>query len=274
MRFALVAALLFAGAVHGAPAPRIVTLAPHLAELAFDAGAGARVVATVAYSDQPAAAARLPVVGDAFRIDLERLVAARPDVVLAWGEGTPAAVKGSIEALDIRVVTLSTPDLRAIAANLRAVGALAGTQDAAEAAADAYLKRLDALRARYGGRVPVRVFYQISDRPLYTVGEGHILTDMIAVCGGVNVFGELDAVAPSVTVEAVIAADPQVIVGGVYPPPADGELGGLAHWLRWPRVSAVADGRLVPLDASLFGRPTVRLLDGVEQLCEAIDRVR
>ena len=273
MRAALVA-LLLAAAANAHAEPRIATLAPHLAELAFDAGAGERVVATVAYSDQPAAAARIHVIGDAFRIDLEQLVAARPSVVLAWGEGTPAAVIGSIEALGIRVVTLWTPDLDAIAANLRLVGELAGTQSAAAAAADAYLARLQALRDRYRGREPVRVFYQIADRPLYTIGDDHILTDAIELCGGVNVFAGLDAVAPNVTVEAVIAADPQVIVGGVYPPPEQGELGGLAHWLRWPRVSAVAAGRLHPLDASLLGRPTVRLLDGVEQLCTAIDSVR
>lgn len=274
MRFVWLAALVFAGAAGAAPAPRIVTLAPHLAELVHDAGAGHALVATVAYSDRPAAVASLPQVGDAFRIDLERLVAARPDLVLAWREGTPAPVIEAIAALGVRVVTLGTPDLDGVARNLEVVGELASTRAAAAAAARAYRGRLDSLRARYADRRRVRVFYQVADRPLYTVGATHILSDAIRLCGGVNVFAALDVVAPAVTVEAVVEADPEVIVGGVYPPPVDGALGGLAHWRRWPGITAVGAGRLYPLDAGVMGRPTAGLLDGVERLCEAIDAAR
>ena len=256
------------------PPPRIVTLAPHLAELAFVAGAGPRLVATVAYSDYPPAAAALPIIGDAFRVDLERLVAARPDVVLAWAGGNPVALIEAVEALGIPVVALRTDTLDDIGAQLRAIGDLARTRATAETAAEEYERRLAALRARYAGRDPVRVFYEVAHQPLFTVGRAHSLNDAIRLCGGTNVFEALVMPGPSVSVESVLGADPEVIIGALYPPPPDGELGELSEWLRWPGVDAVADGHGYTLDPSVMARPTPRLLDGVARLCELIDRAR
>ncbi|MEX0900654.1 MAG: cobalamin-binding protein [Gammaproteobacteria bacterium] len=255
-------------------APRIVVLAPHLAELTYAAGAGDRLVATVAFSDFPGAATELPVIGDAFRIDLERLVATRPDVVLAWDGGTPKALMEEIAALDIRVVALSAGTLADIGTNLRKIGALAGTKQAAYAAADRFEARLGTLRSDYAERASVRVYYQVADRPLFTIGGTHSLNDAISLCGGENVFAAIDHPAPAVDIESVLGRDPQVIVGGLHPLPAAGGLGALAAWLKWDGVAAVRAGHVYPLDASLMGRATPRLLDGVARLCDLIDRAR
>lgn len=255
------------------PEPRIVTLAPHLAELVFAAGAGDRLVGTVAYSDFPAAAQAVPVVGDAFRVDLERLTAVAPDVVLAWLGGNPDAAIVEIERLGIPVVALHAARLGDIGRHLQLIGALAGTAGLAEAAAARYEERLASLRARYADGAPVRVFYEIAPRPLITIGARHSLHDAIVTCGGANVFGGLETIAPAVTLEAVIGTAPEVIVAGVHPyPPQSTELE--SRWARWPGVPAVREGRVHALDASVMGRPTPRLLDGVEMLCSLLESAR
>lgn len=254
-------------------AQRIVTLAPHLAELVHAVGAGDRLVGVSAHSDYPESVAEVPQVSDAFRVDAERLVRVAPDLVLAWEGGNPAVMIEDVERLGFRVVALATGNLDDIAAHLRLLGELTGREAAAEEAAAAYEARLAALRARYAGRAPVRVFYQIAERPLYTIGGGHSLSDAITACGGVNVFAGLMVLAPTVSVEAVLGTEPEVIVGGVFPEPG-ADPGVLAPWRRWTRIPAVRDGHLYQLDATLMGRATPRQLDGVETLCERIDRAR
>ncbi len=255
-------------------APRIVVLAPHLAELVYASGAGEHLVATVAFSDFPSEATRLPVIGDAFRIDLERLVAMQPDLVLAWDGGTPKSLIEEISALGIRVIALPASSLADIGANLRQIGAMSGSDPEARAAAERFDARLAALREDYAHRTRVRVFYQVAVRPLFTIGGAHSLNDAITLCGGDNVFADINHPAPAVDVETVLGRNPEVIIGSLYPPPAPGTLGALATWRQWDGVAAVQNGHLYPLDASLMGRATPRLLDGVARLCELIDRAR
>ncbi len=256
MRSLLVVFALVVAGPAPAAAERIVTLAPHLAELVHAAGAGDKLVATVAYSDHPPEVMDLPQVGDAFRIDLERLAAVEPDLVLAWASGTPTTAIEEIERLGYRVVTLRTEALDDIARQLRGIGALAGTTATADAAADAFEARLAELRARYRGRTPVRVFYQIAERPLYTIGGAHSLSDAIALCGGINVFVGVAGAAPAVSEEAVLAEAPGVMLTGAHPP-GDGP-GPLSKWTRWNDLPAVRGGHLYQLDASVMGRPTPR----------------
>lgn len=254
-------------------APRIVALAPHLAELVYAAGAGGQLVGTVAFSDYPEAVRAVPVVGDAFRIDLERLLAAEPDVVLAWLGGNPDAAIEELERLGLPVVALHAASLDDIGRHLRLIGAVAGTTEMANMAAERYHDRLVELRRQYSARRPVRVFYEISARPLFTIGAQHSLHDAIVICGGTNIFGTLDAIAPAVTLEAVIGAAPEVIVAGVHPyPPQNSDLA--SRWSRWPGIPAVSESRVHPLDASVMGRPTPRLLDGVAVLCSLLEDAR
>lgn len=251
-------------------AQRIVTLAPHLTELVYTAGAGARLVGVVAWSDFPPEAAELPLVGDAFRVDLERLAALEPDLVLAWDSGNPAEVIEQLERHGYRVVALATRTLDEVADNLEQIGRLAGTAAIARERAQHYRDRLDALRAQYGGQPSVSAFYEISPTPLYTVGRPHPITGMIAACGGRNIFADIDAMAPVVSVEDVLLRDPQVMLAG--PPP--GTDTALQSWRRWPHLRAVRDGHLYTVDPSLVARASTRILEGLVQICTALQRAR
>lgn len=256
-----------------APARAIVTLSPHLAELAFAAGAGGWLVGTVEFSDFPAEAGQLPRIGDAFRVDQEAIVGLRPDLVLAWRSGNPPETLRRLESLGYRVVALEPERLDDIAAQLDRIGELAGTQAVAGPAAAQFRERLAGLRARYRGARPLRTFVQLSARPFFTVTDRHFIGQGLAVCGGENVFGELGGATASVSVEAILQAAPEVIVasavGGVAAAQAD--LGG---WHDWPRLPAARDQHLYAIDADLLSRPGPRILDGIERLCAILDEVR
>lgn len=263
-----------AGASHrfAAPVVRLVTLAPHLTELVHAVGAGATVVGRDSWSDFPAAARAAPSIGDAFRLDLERLVALRPQAVLAWGGGTPAAVVDKVRALGIPVVLLEPRTLDDPARHLELVGVLTGHAAEADAAARRFRERLAALRAAHAGAAPVRVFYQVSERPLYTVNGRQPIGQMIELCGGVNPFAALTALAPVVSEEAVVAADPQLILTHA------GEGGSAealrARWSRWPDLAAVRAGGFRALDGDLVSRAGPRAVEGAAAMCAAIAAAR
>lgn len=251
------------------PAARIVSLAPHISELLFAAGAAGRVVGAVEYSNYPEAANRLPRIGSHSAFDFERIVALKPDLAIAWGSGNPPGQVAQLRRLNIPVFVSEPKRLEDIAASLRVLGKLA--EAPGEAAARAFEQRLGELRARSAQAAPVTVFYEIWNQPLMTVGGGHIISAALAVCGGRNVFGALTQPAASVELEAVLRADPQVIVASGM----DTERPEwLDHWRRWPRLQAVKNGNLFFVPPDLLQRHTPRILDGVEQLCVAFDNAR
>jgi iron complex transport system substrate-binding protein len=262
--------LLLPAMVNGAaPATRIVSLSPHLTELAFDAGAGPELVGAVEYSDHPAAARMLPRVGDAFRIDRETLASLEPDLILAWAGGTPTATVEQLRRDGYRVVMIETGDPEEVAAALEKIAELAGTEDTAAPLAEAFRAGFSDLRRRFADRSPVRVFVQISPRPLYTVGAGQIIDSVLTTCGGRNVFGEIEQLAPVVTDEAVIAADPQVIIA-----PSVGAEDVLTRWHRYPGIAAVRSGRLHIVEGDLLSRQSLRLLEGAREICALLDEAR
>ncbi len=254
-----------------APARRIVSLAPHVTENLYAAGAGEKIVAAVDYSDHPEAAKRLPRVGGYSRLDLEAIVAFKPDLVIAWASGNPAAAIDRLKALGIPVYQSQPDRLEDIATGIERFGRLAGTEVVATKTAAAFRGRLARLRQRHAGRPPVPLFYQVWNRPLLTVGGGQIISDVITLCGGANVFGELDAKAPAVSVEAVLAADPEAIVASGM---GHGTPVGLEDWRAWPKLKAVARGNLFHIPSDLLQRPTPRMLDGAEALCGHLETAR
>jgi iron complex transport system substrate-binding protein len=253
------------------PARRIVSLAPHITEILFDAGAGDRVVGTVDYSDYPQAASRIARVGSYTELDLETILALKPDLVIAWQSGNPLSQLEPLKQLGIALF-LSEPDrLEDVAANLEQFGELAGTSDVARPAAAAFRARLADLRQRYSGRAPVRIFYQMWSEPLLTVGGSQIIGSAIRLCGGVNIFEQLSAMAPEVSLEAVLAADPEVIVASGMD---TARPEWLDNWRRWPRLTAAARDNLFFIAPDLIQRHTPRLLDGAERLCRDLQTAR
>jgi len=254
------------------PAERIVTLAPHLAELVYAAGAGDRLVGTVAFSDQPAAARELPRIGDAFRVDYEQLLALRPDLVLAWKSGNPAPVLDRLRGLGLRVVGFEPVTLDDIGSQIVAIGELAGTAGPAGQAGREWAAGLAALRTRYGGARPVTVFYQVSPQPLVTVTDAHFIGQALALCGARNVFGALPGLTAVVGREAVVMSRPELIFVSGLATPGAGAVG--AEWRRWTAVPAVAANRIVAVDPTVMSIPGPRLVGGIRTLCSALDAAR
>lgn len=253
-----------------APAQRAVALSPHLAELVFAAGAGAKLVGVMRYSEYPPAAAALPVIGDAFALNLEAIAALRPDLLLLWQSGVNPRQQQRLPALGLPIYRNETGTVEAIADTLRRLGRLFGTEAAAEAAAAQTEARWAALRARYAQRPPVRVFYQLWHEPLMTISRDHLIHQAIGACGGINVFADQAALTPTVSWEAAVAANPQVVLTGS----SAEEPARLQGWARFPRVEAVRRGHVIALDDQRLAQMTPRFVDGALVLCEAIDRAR
>lgn len=253
------------------PAQRIVSLAPHVTELLFAAGAGGRVVGAVESSDYPPAARRIRRVGGAAALDLEAIVALRPQLVVAWDTGNPSAPIERLRALGYPVYVSEPRALEDIGRTLRRLGRLAGTEAQARTAAAAYERRLQALRNRYAGRAPLSVFYQVWDRPLITVNGEHLISAVLELCGGRNVFADLPALAPQVSLEAVLARQPEVIVMAPAPEVADTWRVG---WRRWSGLPAVQADSLFVIDPDLLHRQGPRVLEGAERLCRVLQKAR
>jgi iron complex transport system substrate-binding protein len=253
------------------PARRIVSLAPHVTESLYAIGAGNRLAATVEHSDYPEAATRLPRVGGYSRLDLEAIAAHQPDLVIAWESGNAKAHVERLRSLGLPLYVTQPNRIDDIAGTLERLARLAGSEAAARPVIAGFRARLSALRARYGGRPPVRTFYQIWKQPLMTVGAPQIISDAIRLCGGENVFGNLDTMAANVTVEAVIASNPEVIVASGM---GDSRPEWLDDWRRWTSVTAVARDNLFFVPPDLIQRHTPRLLDGTERLCQHLETAR
>jgi len=253
-----------------APAKRIITLAPNLAELVFAAGAGDHLVAVVEYSDFPPQVKRIPKVGDAFRIDMERIMELEPDLVMAWKTGNPQTALQKLEQLGIRVWQIEIVQPAEIADTVEAIALAAGTGAQGTAVAKELRDRLATLVVENAGKTPVDYFYQIASNPLYTVNGQHIISRSMEICGGRNVFSALPSLAPQVSRESVILADPQTMIAPEIPgdPPA------LAHWKEWPRLQAVSNKTLLYLPADDISRAAPRLLNSIELACQLLDEVR
>jgi len=248
---------------------RIVSLAPNLTELAFAAGAGARVVGTVEYSDEPAEARQIQRVGDAFRVDVERILALRPDLVLAWATGTPAATIERLRALGLDVREFHTQRIADVPRVVRELGEIAGTSASAERSASEFERTMADLNTRYGKRAPLRVFLQVNSRPLYTVNGQQIMSEVLELCGGRNIFGDLNQLAPQVALEAVIARNPDVIVVS-----DEGNPHAADDWHKWKQVEAVRTDNVYAVPANDLTRATTRLTVGAAALCRVLETAR
>jgi iron complex transport system substrate-binding protein len=252
-----------------APAHRIVSLAPNITDALFAAGAGAYVLGTSRFSDYPAEAKMLPLVGDATMIDLERIVSLKTDIVVVWKSGNAASQVDKLKQLGIPLFYSETTRLAQVANTTRQLGKLAGTEAIANRNADAFDASLEKLRAIYAGKKRLKVFFQIWDRPLMTIGHAQIIDDALSLCGGDNIFADLDQAAPAVSREAVLARNPDVIMAG-----GGGEGDSLAGWRQGSSLTAARRGNVFVVEAPTLALPSPSILPSVVSLCRALDEAR
>lgn len=251
-----------------APARRIVSLAPNITDALFAAGAGDHIVGTSRFSDHPDAAKAIPVIGDATSLDLERIVSLKPDLIMAWKSGTPAVQVEKLTRLGITVFYVETTRLADIAPTVRRLGILTGTTAVANEHAAAFDTALANLRTSYAGRRSLKVFFQVWDKPLMTVGKAQIIDDAIDLCGGTNIFADLGQAAPAVTREAVVSRAPDVIIT------AGADASGLAGWQTSTFIPAVKHRNVFVIDAPTLVLPSPSILSAVETLCRRLDEAR
>jgi iron complex transport system substrate-binding protein len=249
---------------------RIISLAPGATEMLFAAGAGARVVATVDFADEPPAAKHVPRIGDVTSVDMERLIALHPDLVVVWpGGGNPAQIE-KIARLGIPVYRQQVNRLADLPVSLRRLGALAGERVVADGAAQDLEGHLARLARDYGGGQHPTVLLEVWNRPLYTVGGTHLMSDALRLCGARNVFGDLKDLGPVITTEAVIARNPDIIVAAAPP----GEAASwIADWKRLGSLKAVRTGRLIGFEDQRLSRLGPSVIYSTEALCKELAAV-
>lgn len=253
------------------PAQRIVALAPHLTEMMFAVGAGDKLVGRVSHSDYPDQAKAIPLVGDNLHIDMERLLALKPDLLVVWLHGSAGPQLEALKKLGIPLFYSEPHTLDQIEDTLVRLGKLSGTEPRAQQVADGMRDDLKKLAARYAGRPAVRVFYQVWDKPLYTLNGHHFVSDVLRLCGGENIFSSLSTTAPVVNVEAVLQEDPEAVISGDM---RAHDENGLTLWRRYPTLLATKRENLFIVDPDLTVRPGPRIVAGATAICEDLETAR
>lgn len=253
------------------PAQRIVSLAPHITELLFAAGAGQQVVGVVNFSDYPPEARDISSVGDARNLNFETILALQPDLVVAWSSGNGVLAAEKLRSLGVRVYENDPHTIDDVASSLRQLGKLTGHQKEANAKADVFLDGFRVLRDQYAGKRKVRVFHQIWHQPLMTLNSDHLVSQLITLCGGKNVFADMEKLVPQIDIESVLLAKPEVITTGQS---ENQKVNSLAMWKTWTQIPAVKNGHLYTINPDLLHRHTLRILQGAKLLCTAIDKAR
>ncbi len=252
------------------PARRIVALAPHIVEMVYAVGSGERMVGAVNYSDYPSAAKGLPRVGTYKAFSAEAILRLNPDLILAWHSGNGAQRVTPIQALGIPVYFSEPRALDDIGSALEKIALLSGVKDPQQAKRK-FVEELNSLRDQYAQRPPVSVFYQVWNSPLQTLNGEHLISDVIRLCGGENVFASATTLAPQISVESILRLDPQVIVASGM---GEARPEWLDEWSRWPSLTAVKRRQLKFIPPDIIQRHTPRVLKGAKLMCEHLEQAR
>lgn len=254
-------------------ARRIVSLAPHITEILFAAGSGDRLVGTVNYSDYPAAAKAIPLIGGYNQVNFEKILSLNPDLIIAWRNGNSSETLEMLKTLRIPVYLSEPKDLARIANNIRQMGKLTGTTKIATRAAQKFEKQRDQLIEKNSKKPRIRVFYEAWEDPLYTLGNQHFFSDLLTICGGENIFADLNEPSPTVSIESVVTRDPQVMLSG-------GHHGGRSlkgwkqKWERWTTIQAIRSGQMYLVDQDIYTRSSPRAVEAAADLCSILNRAR
>jgi iron complex transport system substrate-binding protein len=251
------------------PAQRVISLAPHVTEMLFAAGGGSHVVGVVSYSDFPEEAKKIPQIGSNREVDLERIMALKPDLIVVWRHGSSERQIDMVRKLGVPIYHSEPVKLEDIPESLARLGQLMGTEKVANPAAAELHRQLASLRSRYANRPTVRTFYQVWDKPLYTLSGKHIVSDALRLCGGENIFAKLSVTAPVVSVEGVLQENPEAIFAT-----AEKNYGGVNMWKPYGTLLAVRNDNLFTIDGNLMNRSGPRMILGAAMLCEKLELAR
>ena len=249
------------------PAKRVVSLAPHITELLFAAGAGHTVVGVSSWSDYPPEAKKLPVVAEGNRLDLERIIDLKPDLVIAWKSGSNTHQIKRLKSLGLTIFESEPRHFADIASSVERFAKLTGSGDGT-VAAKAFREQLEQLKHRYSGKKTLRIFYQIWPSPLMTLNDQHLVADIFTLCGATNIFGQLPSLSPSISTEAVVKANPDAIII------VDASSATLDRWRSLRMLKATQKNNLFTVSGTLTNRAGPRIVEGAAQLCEHIDVAR
>ena len=253
------------------PANRIISLTPHITEILFSAGAGSKIIATVAYSDHPQAAKKIPRVSGYPSMDIERILSLKPDLVIVWASGNNKEQVEKLIELGLTVFISEPRQVIDIYKTIQRFGKLAGTNNIAEKSAEKFISHYEYLKEKYSKKEKVKIFYQFWNKPLMTINGQHIISNIINLCGGTNVFSKLNSLTPIISIEAVIASQTDVIVVGSN---NEKKSKWISEWKPWLHLAAVKKDHLYFIDPDLLNRMGPRILQGADQLCELLDKAR
>lgn len=253
------------------PAKKIISLAPHITESLFAAGAGGKIIGAVSYSDYPEVAKKIPRVGGYPSLDLEKIISLKPDLVISWSSGNNKKQVDKLRSFGITVFLSEPRYPKDIAKTIQRFGVLAGTNNVAVKAADDFLQHYQSLQKRFSNKKKVKVFYQIWNKPIMTISGGHLISEIIELCGGENVFANLKTLTPRISLESVLASKSEVIISGGM---GKARPEWVEEWKPWPELPAVKNGQLYFIDPALMQRVGPRILQGADKLCELLERAR
>ena len=262
MRHLWLAVLLLACAGPVLASLRVVSLAPSLSEIVVELGSADLLVGVLDAGERPAALKDVPSVGRYGQLDMERLLSLKPDLLLLWPGSVGPAQRDQLKRLNIPTYVAEPHNLEQLSAQIETIAAQLGRPERGTKLAADLRQKLDGLRQRYRRDTPLAVFYQVWDKPMYTVGGGQIISDALEVCGARNVFADLSLPAPQVSVEAVLQRNPEVILAG--------DQAQLDAWKAWPQVSAVAHGQLLLVSDKGLERPSGQMIEATAKLCHLI----
>lgn len=256
------------------PPARIVSLAPHATEMLFAVGAGKNIVGAVAYSDYPEAAKKIPRVGGSHgskMMDLERIIALQPDLIVGWLSGNGEEVIQRLKKLGLNFYVTEPREFEQVATNLERLGQLTGNEKQGVMAAKEFREELQKLKKHYENKRPVTLFYQIWNQPLFTINGEHLIGKVMKLCGAKNIFSDLPTLAPQVSLEAVLAANPEVIIASGM---AQKRPEWLDEWQRWPQLAAVKNSQIYTINPDTIQRHTPRILQGAQSMCQYLEQAR
>lgn len=256
-------------------AQRIISLAPHLTEMVYSAGAGDKLVGVVNYSDYPKEALNQPIIGSYNAINIEKIIELQPDLILTWRSGNRLQDFERLQSLQaklgFKVWESEVQTLTDIPKIIQQIGAMSGTEQIADKRAKDLQQQLTQLQAKYAHHRPVKTFYQIWNKPLITMGKSQFISQGILLCAGVNIFEDLGSLTGPVAMETVIIRDPEVLLMGGR---ESFQQEWLKTWQAYPNISAVKNQQIYLLNNSLYQRPTARFIEALEPLCQKIENAR